>query len=155
MTSFTTRRATLADVEALTQLRLMLFRETGDFQGEAPPELVEITRNYLSDNLPMGSFVSFVAESEREMIAISGLVFFEKPPNEANRSGLEAYIMNMYTLPKWRGQGIASALLADLIHFVRTTTAAKRIWLHTTEDGRHVYGRGGFLLTKDDMEYIL
>jgi len=40
--SFTTRRATLDDVEALVQLRLMLFRETKDFEGEAPLSILAI-----------------------------------------------------------------------------------------------------------------
>jgi len=153
--SFTTRRATLDDVEKLVQLRLMLFRETKDFEGEAPPELIEITRRYLREKIPTSQFVSWIAEVDGHMVGISGLVFFEKPPNEANRSGLEAYIMNMYTLPQWRGRGIASVLLQNLIQFVKTTTDARRIWLHTTKDGKHVYENAGFVFTTDDMEYLL
>ncbi|MEJ6484591.1 GNAT family N-acetyltransferase [Nostoc punctiforme UO1] len=47
-------------------------------------------------------------------------------------SGLEAYIMNVYTIPMWRGQGIATALLKEIICFVREIEA-KRLWLHFTE----------------------
>ncbi|MBD2524509.1 GNAT family N-acetyltransferase [Nostoc sp. FACHB-133] len=38
--------------------------------------------------------------------------------NNSNLSGLEAYILNVYTIPMWRGQGIATALLKEIICFV-------------------------------------
>jgi ribosomal protein S18 acetylase RimI-like enzyme len=67
--------------------------------------------------------------------ATSGLVFFQRPPYNGNLSGLEAYIMNIDTIPMWRDQGIATALLKEIISFVRATEA-KRLWLHATEDGK-------------------
>ncbi|HYU73303.1 MAG TPA: hypothetical protein VEL31_11540 [Ktedonobacteraceae bacterium] len=55
---FTTRRATLDDIDALVQLRLKLFRETGEIHSdEAPLELVEITRQYLHDNISTNRFL--------------------------------------------------------------------------------------------------
>ncbi len=65
--------------------------------------------------------------------------------------GLEAYIMNMYTLPEWRGQGVATALVQSILHYVQQTSA-RRIWLHTTEAGRHVYEQCGFVFSEGDME---
>jgi len=62
--------------------------------------------------------------------------------------------MNMYTLPQWRGKGIATALLQELIEYVKTTTEAKRIWLRTTRDGQSVYEKSGFVFTTDEMEYV-
>lgn len=151
---FTTRRATLNDLDEFVQLRLELIRETGYLRGDEPSsELLEATRTYLFSNLPTERFIGWVAEAEGCIIGISGLVFFEKPPVEENLSGLEAYIMNMYTLPKWRGKGIATALLQEIIRFVKTTQA-KRIWLRTTRDGQHVYQQNGFVFTKDDMEFV-
>ncbi len=154
--AFTIRRAGLHDVDALVRLRFQLFRETGDLQSdEAAPELAEITRTYLTEALPTERFLAWIAETEEaEMIAMSGLVFFTKPPTKANLSGLEAYIMNMYTVPQWRGKGIATALVRELLRFVTTATEAKRVWLHTTREGQSVYEKCGFVFTTDDMEYV-
>ncbi len=154
MPRFSTRRATLEDLEELLQLRLKLFYETGDVRNdELSSDLLERNRSYVSTNLPTNHFISWIAEAEGRMIGISGLVFFEKPPTRANSSGMEAYVMNMYTLPEWRGTGVATALLQDLIAFVRSTPA-RRIWLHTTEVGRSVYEQCGFTDTSQEMELV-
>ncbi|WP_334852677.1 GNAT family N-acetyltransferase [Nostoc sp.] len=70
-----------------------------------------------------------------------------------NLSGLEAYILNVYTIPMWRGQGIVTALLKQIISFVRATEA-KRLWLHTTEDGKRIYEKLGFVSTSKEMEMV-
>jgi GNAT superfamily N-acetyltransferase len=153
--SFTTRRATLSDLEELVQLRLQLFHETGEFAGDVPPpEVVEATYLYLQQSLPTELFLAWVAEAEGRIIGISGLIFFQKPPTAKNISGLEAYVMNMYTLPEWRGRGVAFSLFQEILRHVQTTPA-KRIWLRTTDDGRYLYEKLGFVYTKDEMELSL
>jgi len=153
LTTFTTRRATLEDIEALVQLRLQLFWETGEVREPASlPEVVEMTRSYLQEHLPTEQFLVWVAESEGQIIGTSGLLFFEKPPTI--RRQREAYIMNMYTLPAWQRRGVASALLQEILTYVRTTPA-RRIWLRTTESGRRLYEKHGFVPTKDELERSL
>lgn len=53
----------------------------------------------------------------------------------------------------WRGQGIATALLQEIISFVRTTEA-RRLWLHATEDGKRVYEKISFVATAKEMEIV-
>lgn len=62
--------------------------------------------------------------------------------------------MNMYTIPAWQQRGVASALLQEIISYVRTTPA-RRIWLRTTASGRRLYEKYGFILTKDELELSL
>ncbi|MEH2142223.1 GNAT family N-acetyltransferase [Nostoc sp.] len=90
---------------------------------------------------------------DTQIIATSGLVFFQRPPYNSNLSGLEAYVMNVYTIPMWRGQGIPTALLKEIISFVRATEA-KRLWLHATEDGKRIYEKLSFVSTSKEMEII-
>lgn len=146
---FTTRRATLEDVAELVRLRLQLFRETGELRGDIPPpEVVEAAHTYFQEKLPTEQFLAWVAETEEQIIGTSGLIFFEKPPTVEKH--LEAYIMNMYTIPEWQQRGVASALLQEIISYVRTTPA-RRIWLRTTESGRRLHEKYGFVLTKDEL----
>jgi GNAT superfamily N-acetyltransferase len=153
LTTFTTRRATIEDVEALVQLRLQLFRETGELRDDAPlPEVIETTRAYFQEHLPTGQFLVWVAEVPQQIIGTSGLIFLEKPPTA--RIQREAYIMNMYTVPEWQRKGVASALLQEIIDYVRTTPA-RRIWLRTTEPGRRLYEKHGFVPTRDELELSL
>ncbi len=62
-------------------------------------------------------------------------------------------ILNMYTLPEWRGQGLATALLQEIIHFAKSTSI-RRLWLHATESGRPIYEKAGFLPTSAEMEFV-
>ena len=150
----TIRRATPADVEALTDLRVALLREMGNVRDEASvAPLAGAIRHYLEDKLRTGAFVAWVAEADGRLVASSGLVLFERPPDADNLAGLDAYLMNMYTAPAWRGRGLAARLVREAIGFVRATTA-RRIWLHATPAGRPVYRRAGFRPTASEMELI-
>jgi GNAT superfamily N-acetyltransferase len=148
------RLATLEDVETLVRLRTTFLEEVGNFAvGVDIRAVSEAFRNYLLRKLPAGEFLAWVAEEEGEINATSGLVFFERPPNGASPSGLEAYVMNMYTRPAWRGRGLATALLdAAILHVKRTD--ARRVWLHATDAGRPVYERAGFVASDTEMELV-
>ncbi|MEH1966722.1 GNAT family N-acetyltransferase [Nostoc sp.] len=151
---FNLRQANLQDLEALIQLRLELLREAGDIKGHSDTtNLAEATRKYLGEKMSVGEFLAWVAEVNNQIVATSGLVFFQRPPYNGNLSGLEAYVMNVYTIPQWRGQGIATALLKEIISFVRATEA-KRLWLHATEDGKRIYEKLSFVSTSKEMEII-
>ncbi|MEH1866080.1 MAG: GNAT family N-acetyltransferase [Nostoc sp.] len=151
---FNLRQANLQDLEALIQLRLELLREVGEIKGDSDTaNLAEANRKYLGEKMPLGEFLAWVAEVDSQIVATSGLVFFQRPPYNGNLSGLEAYIMNVYTIPMWRGQGIATALLKEIITFMRATEA-KRLWLHATEDGKRIYKKLDFVLTSKEMEIV-
>ena len=151
---FYLRRASFADLEALVQLRLELLREVDDIQDDTDTAAIaQATRKYLVDKMPQGEFLAWVAEVENQIVATSGLVFFTRPPYNGNSSGLEAYVMNVYTVPIWRGQGIATALLREIISFVKETEA-KRIWLHASKDGKPLYEKLGFVSTTKEMEIV-
>ncbi len=151
-TAPTVRRATLDHVEALARLRLALLREMGNVrdEGQEAP-LLDAMRDYFRRAMGTEEFLAWVAEAEGQVVAISGLVFFERPPDAGNPAGVEAYLMNMYTLPAWRGRGLANALLDEIIGFVRTTPA-RRISLHATDAGRSIYESAGFRQTTSGME---
>ena len=146
------RRAISDDIDQLVRLRLLLFEEAGEAVQQTQEEaLREATQVYLTKSLPQETFFAWVAESDRKIVATSGLVVFERPPAPGNLSGEEAYVLNMYTLPEWRGQGLATALLQEILHFTKQTSI-KRLWLHATESGRPIYEKAGFMSTANEME---
>jgi len=148
------RQANLQDLEVLVQMRLEILHEVGDIEADTDTaNLVEVTRKYLSEKMPQGEFLAWVAEVDSQIVATSGLVFFQRPPYSGNLLGLEAYVMNVYTIPAWRGQGIATELLKEIISFVKATEA-RRIWLHATEDGKRIYEKLSFVSTLKEMEIV-
>ena len=139
------RRASLEDVETLVDLRIALERESGHLtQDTMLADVRRATRQCFLEALPAEAVLVWVAEAQGTMVATSGLIFFQKPPSERNLMGLEAYILNMYTVPVWRGQGIATRLLQILIASAKQRQA-HRIWMYVTQDGRPIYERAGFV----------
>ncbi len=139
------RRATSVDVEALAALRVTFLAEEESLHDESErARFLQLTRQYLARAIPSGEFVSWVAEASGELVATSGLIFFQRPPSLQNPSGKEAFILNMYTIPQWRSRGLATQLLQALLQYVQTQTDAHRIWLYATPPGKPIYEKAGF-----------
>ncbi len=77
--------------------------------------------------------------------------FYQVMPTYHNPSGKKAYIMNMYTAPEYRRQGIAFRMLDVLIEEARKK-GISQIALEATEMGRPLYEKYGFVPMKDEME---
>ncbi|WP_439743805.1 GNAT family N-acetyltransferase [Bacillus pseudomycoides] len=65
-----------------------------------------------------------------------------------------AYILNMYTLPEYRGNGLAEKLLEHCIEECEEN-GVKRIWLHPSKDGELLYKKMGFTYKENEMELFL
>lgn len=153
LSAFDIRQANLDDLDVLVKLRLALLHEA-ELPKEEPTLVTTAIRDYLAKSVVTGEFVGFVGESDRLIIGTSGVVFFKRPPHYGNLSGVEAYIMNIYTRPQWRGKGVATALLGETINFIKKTEAC-RIWLQATEAGKPLYEKFGFTSTNNEMELLL
>ena len=147
----TLRRATLDDLDALVRLRVALMREMGEVATADEASLAEAIRRYLATELPAGRFLAWVGVAgDGAVIACGGLVFARKPPSPHNHTGREAYIMNMYTAPHWRGRGLAARLFAAIVAQAREAGVGL-IRLHATEAGRALYERAGFRAVGTEM----
>ena len=117
-------------------------------------EVLELTRKYVADKLPSGELLVWFAEEDGRIVGTGGLLFFDRPPTLRYKPELHAYVLNMYTLPEWRGKGVATALLRHIIEYVKTTPA-RRVSLHASEMGRSVYERLGFVASSGAMTLSL
>ena len=147
----TIRQATSDDIATLTNLRVAFFEDIGDITDEKHAAAFrEATYRYLNEALPQGKFLAWVAEEDGQIIATSGLIFFEQAPTPINLVGNEGYVLNMYTLPQWRGRGIARTLLEEIIRYVKKT-GIPQLWLYATDEGRPLYEKLGFSVLPDAM----
>lgn len=149
----TYRKATLADLEELVRLRIEFLKEVQNVETrQYSEEALRISlREYLSKSMQNDEFVAWLAIAENEIIATSGLVFFQITPGFTLIDGKIAYILNIYTLPQWRGKGVGKQIF-DCILQEAVNRGYKRVSLHASDDGRPVYEKFGFRLTGDEME---
>ena len=75
----------------------------------------------------------------------------EVMPTYHNQSGMKAYIMNMFTHPDYRRQGIAYRTLDTLIKDAKRMGITD-ISLEATDMGRPLYEKYGFIKMDNEME---
>ena len=152
---FTIRLATRQDVDAIAEHRARMFEE----MGEVAPDTFEIlrakSRERLRDLLTRGEYKGWLAISAQhpDIIAGGAGVQLRKVlphPKEGNKiaEGRHAIIINVFTEPDWRGQGVAVRLLQTIIDWARTERL-DRLVLHASEAGRSLYSRLGFVGTNE------
>ena len=149
------RQATPADAELLTAMRLEMRRER-ETAPLAIPEAVfaASVREFFARTLADGSFVSFLAFCDGEAAACSGLSIQELPPSYSEPRGRRGYVTNMYTRPRWRGRGLASALLAEIVRVCRDL-GCDSVDLNASPAGRAVYLKAGFADLPGEMKLLL
>jgi GNAT superfamily N-acetyltransferase len=141
---FTLRRATVEDIDLLVELRDAMWREiAGEMDIGDVDEALDNTREYFKDKVPSGEYVCLLAEAQGRVIGVGGMVLYGKPSQPLSPVGVEGYILNMLTVTEWRGTGVASAIMRELLACARETGAGL-VWLRATEAGRHVYEKFGF-----------
>ncbi|MFX0094956.1 MAG: GNAT family N-acetyltransferase [Candidatus Hodarchaeota archaeon] len=150
---FSVRRAKKTDVDELVALRMELLREIGNISKDCKVNVLKKSiRQFFIQKLPKEEFIAWIAEVDEGIIGTSGLIFCEKPPLANNVSGFEGYIMNMYTVPEWRGKGVASTLLQKLMSYLKTRKI-QVIRLHAEEAGKAIYKKAGFEPIFTEMLY--
>lgn len=138
------RRATPDDAAAIAALRMLMQKE---INGEVTPEQAARAeadmRSYFAQSLADQSFIAMVALRDGKAVSTNGLSFYRKPPGLDGGQALVGYVTNVYTLPEYRGRGIATALFRQLIEEARAFRPDK-LHLGATDMGRDIYEKCGF-----------
>ena len=135
------RRATLADLELLMKWRMAVLHEVFSIPPCDPmPELEQKNRRYYQTMLQTEGHIASFAYVGSEIVGCGGVCLYQEMPSPDNPSGDCAYLMNIYTLPEFRGQGIGKKIVNWLIN----QAAQRKIYLETSPSGRPLYQRMGF-----------
>jgi len=152
---FTIRLATLADVDAIAEHRARMFEEMGELSPEAFQILRAKSQERLGDLMTRGQYIGWFAvpTQQPETIAGGAGVQLRKVlphPKEGNKvaEGRHAIILNVFTEPQWRRQGVALLLLQQIVAWARAEQI-DRLILHASEAGRALYERLGFVDTNE------
>ena len=145
------RLATSDDMELLIDLRKRLLMEEGQTVSS---NIDEQLRSYFDKQLNSGQFVQWIIEEERNAIATGGIQFISFPPSYSNPTGIRGYILNMYTTPESRGQGLAKQLVERLLEEARGRKV-HHIFLISSPMGKPLYKKIGFKENDIYMEYFI
>ncbi|MDF2985934.1 MAG: GCN5-related N-acetyltransferase [Eubacterium sp.] len=145
------RKATIEDINELVRLRIDFVREVQKVEStEGDEQLIETLTEYFGETMKEDAFISWLAIEDGRIVGTSGVCFYKLPPSFKNISGKTAYIMNMYTLPDFRGKGIANILFQKIVEEAKNH-GCEKITLNATDMGRPIYRKYGFVDSQNDM----
>lgn len=149
------RPVTPSDAAALARLRVALLEETGGALAlQARTEMLQANEAFFRAHMGDPAWANWCAENEGNIVAVGTLALFERPPYPGNPEGRDAYLLNIYTLPAFRGQGASNGIVrAALAH--AKACGVRKVILHATEAGRPIYEKLGFLASPAYMELAL
>ena len=148
------KKATIADIDELVRTRIIVLRAANKLSNDVDMPLVEKeSYEYYKSALETGEHIAYLVYDNETFIGTGGVSFYQVMPTYHNPTGKKAYIMNMYTAPEYRGQGIAIHTLDLLVKNAREQDVAQ-IALESTDMGRPLYEKYGFVKMEDEMELI-
>ena len=146
------KRATLADLDILVETRAEVLRAANRLDTSADMTQVEReTRAYYRSALADGTHTAYLVFDGDLFVGAGGVSYYSVMPTYHNPTGQKAYIMNMYTRPAYRRQGIARRTL-DLLMRNSKSRGVRAISLEATEMGRPLYEAYGFVPMTSEME---
>lgn len=148
------KKATIADIDELVRTRVIVLRAANKLSDDVDMSLVEKeSYEYYKSALEIGEHIAYLVCDNETFIGAGGVSFYQVMPTYHNPTGKKAFIMNMYTAPAYRRQGIAIHILDLLVKDIRKQ-GVSQISLEATEMGRPLYEKYGFVKMEDEMELI-
>lgn len=151
MNDITYRKLIWEDISHFIELRQIQLQEEGVLPiFDLTPALLEYYQKHFYD----GTFVSWLAIKENDIIATSGISFIEKPPYYSNPSGKIGILSSMYTLPTYRRLGIATRLLTFVVNEAKEYGCGV-VHITASDDGVYLYQDFGFQKSDKFLFYNL
>ncbi|MFT4145225.1 MAG: GNAT family N-acetyltransferase [Mobilitalea sp.] len=146
------KRASKEDVERVIANRKAFITDV--MNREASDEFMEATTEYFHNNINSETLLCYIAIHEDQIVASVITTIAQVIPKTYNLSGKIGYVYNVYTLPNYRRQGIATKLLQEVISEARDLGVGE-LYLNATEDGRPVYEKLDFRMLENEMRLMI
>ena len=142
----------MEDIDELVRTRIIVLRAANKLSDDEDMSVVEEeSYAYYRRALESSEHIAYLVYDNGAFVGAGGVSFYQVMPTYHNPTGKKAYIMNMYTAPEYRRQGIAINTL-DLLVKDAKEQGVLQIALEATDMGRPLYERYGFVKMEDKME---
>ena len=153
MQSIRIRQAGINDAEILIAHRRAMFFEMGHTDEPALDRMTAAFRPWLLARLATEEYLAWVAAASDSIVGGAGLWLMDWPPHMIGPGARRGNILNVYTDPSRRRQGIARALMEVAVDWCRHH-GIRAVILHASDDGRPLYESLGFRPT-NEMRLLL
>jgi len=148
-TDVTIREATPRESAIILHHRRSMFRDMGEGSAEELDRMVEVAGPWLAQALSDGSYRHWLAFDRSGRVAGGGGVLLcPWPPSPKYPCTQRAVILNVYTEPEFRKQGIARRIMQTSLAWVKQQ-GFRTVNLHASAEGRPLYEKLGFEATNE------
>lgn len=148
--------ATKDDIKELIRLRIAYMIDDFGCISDHEKECMEKQLpDYFTRKLG-NELIAFIAKDNNRIVSVAYLQIIEMPANSILLNGLYGEVLNVYTELEYRGKGICTQIMKNLIEYGKKLGLG-RVDLSATEEGYPVYKRVGFVDKEHrytDMRYI-
>lgn len=149
------RRATPADAATIARHRHRMFTDNNFTTEERLCAMDRAFEPWVHGALADGSYIGlFLVQAddnlEEQILAAAGVYLMPFPPHWMHDEPRRAYLLNFYTVPESRGQGLAKQLVQACIEESRAQGCTV-ITLHASRFGRPIYETFGFRQSTEMM----
>jgi GNAT superfamily N-acetyltransferase len=116
---------------------------------EDPGDLASYAR-WVDTRIGAGSYIGSVAEVNGEVIGGAGATLLDWGPTRGGRGPIKARIVNVYTMPSWRGRGVSRCLVEHVLARCQAMGIGDFCLSHTAAS-RHLYASLGFVTSDVEM----
>lgn len=132
-----------ADIDELVRLRIEYmiddFGSVSDYERECmEKQLPDYFNRKLGDEL-----IAFVARDGNKIVSVAYLHIIEMPANSILLNGIYGDVLSVYTEPEYRGKGLCSQLMKNLLEYGKKRGLG-RVDLSATKKGYPIYKKVGF-----------
>ena len=147
--NITYRKLEEKDLETFIRMRITQLREEGATEDlDLVPALMDYYHRHMAD----GTFVSWLAVDDDQIVGTSGMSFVEKPPYFGCPTGRVGLLSSMYTDPAYRRRGIAKELLRRVVEEAREYGCGS-VQITASDMGVLLYTDFGFVKNGNFMQY--
>ena len=137
------REATARDLETILHHRRRMCEDMGHRDAAVLDRMVDDCRGLMQRWLEDSTYRGWLVERDGVVVAGGGLVVSPWLPNAADPQARRATILNVYTEPAHRRQGLARALMETMLASCRAE-GFRAVTLDASDDGRALYEAMGF-----------
>ena len=144
------RKLTQDDKEIFIKLRMAYITDTFEnINGSNTKEIKNNLELYFNEHINKKDFVGIICEYNGKIVSAAYLVIKNFPPNPSMVNGKTGTLLNVYTFPEYRKNGIAKRIIEEIIKEAKLM-GVNSIDLKSTDDGYNLYKNLGFT---DDNKY--
>ena len=135
--------ATKEDIDELIRLRIAyMIDDFGSVRDHEKECMEKQLPDYFERKLGT-ELIAFVAKEADRIVSVAYLHIIEMPANSILLNGLYGEVLSVYTEPEYRGRGLCSKLMSNLIEYGKQRGLG-RIDLSATDNGYPIYAKLGF-----------